>query len=144
LELALPQRRQQNQVRDAFGGKKRCVPNSRQDRRAYRRYSLAVAVEYWVKRGKRIIESGHGRTINISNSGLLFEADRLPMPGVDIDLRIAWPRLGCSVGLTLTIDGCIVRVQQNLCAVAISQYSFHTLPLSVVPGQGDREKPLTY
>ena len=120
------------------------MPNSRQDRRAYRRYSLAVAVEYWVKRGKRIIESGHGRTINISNSGLLFEADRLPMPGVDIDLRIAWPRLGCSVGLTLTIDGCIVRVQQNLCAVAISQYSFHTLPLSVVPGQGDREKPLTY
>ncbi len=74
--------------------------------------------------------------MNISKGGVLFETDQLPVPGVEIDLRIAWARMGGPVGLTLIIGGRVLRVQQNLCAVAITRSSFQVVPLSMVPGSG--------
>jgi len=73
--------------------------------------------------------SGAGRTVNLSNSGLLFEGkDSLP-PGSQIQVFIAWPaRPGSALSVQLCVKGLTVHRRGNATAVVIHQYEFRAAP----------------
>ena len=65
------------------------VENMRQsgDRRASYRYSFDLPVQYEVGRGDQA-QSGKGRVINMSSTGLLVESDHTASCGTAIRLRV--------------------------------------------------------
>ena len=97
------------------------------DRRVYRRYPLDVELEYKLIHNRRAIETGHGKTVNASSSGILFQSRRALPPGMDIELSIAWPaRIGDVVALKLWVSGRTVRGQDHCTAVKILRHTFRT------------------
>ena len=105
-----------------------------QEHRSNPRYSINVEVSYELIVRGEVVETGHGRTVNISTGGVLFECQRPPAPEMGIRLSIAWPPpSGDAVGLTLRVSGRTIRVQENCIAVRIERYEFRTRALSVVP-----------
>jgi hypothetical protein len=97
------------------------------DRRSGLRFPFDSGVEYRILRGGRTTESGPGRTLNISSSGVLFESDARPGPGTTVELSIAWPaRLYDGAPVQLRVRGRTVRVSGDAVAVRISSYDFRT------------------
>jgi len=84
-----------------------------QDRRSHRRYPISVELKYSAG-----VQVGHGRTINLSSGGVLFEADvTLPM-NLPIELWMSWPaRTWAPVPLELYAAGKTVRVEGTEVAV---------------------------
>lgn len=63
------------------------------DRRLNRRYPITLELHYKLLTKGQVDQIGTGRTINISSSGVLLEADTiLPATG-PIELGISWPFL---------------------------------------------------
>ena len=78
------------------------------EHRSHPRCPIYVEVSYELIVNEEGVETGHGRTVNISTGGVLFESQRALAP-VGIRLSIAWPaQLGDAVALTLRVSG---RVQ---------------------------------
>lgn len=100
------------------------------ERRLSRRYPADSALEYRLVRGRDIIQTGGGQTLNISDSGVLFESEHPLAPGLDIELSIRWP----SGALRLCAIGRTVRAEQNRCAVSIMHYDFHDAAVLPDPG----------
>jgi hypothetical protein len=63
------------------------------DRRAHLRYRFVTSLEYKLIGSKGIERTGRGRTVNVSNSGLLVESEAAMSPGVKIELSIKLPLL---------------------------------------------------
>jgi len=103
------------------------------DRRAARRYDLQLEVRWTLIRRRRAVDSGVGRTIDISSRGVLFEADR-PLPlAWNVELSVFWPvLLGDVAPLQLAISGAIVRSQGQRVAIRMHRHEFriraHSLP----------------
>jgi hypothetical protein len=110
------------------------------DRRSGRRYPLQAEVEYKLIRQRKVLESGNGATVNVSSSGVLFEAGRPLAPGLQIELSIAWPALLDDLHpLKLLVSGRTVRSHSGYTAVRILGYDFHIrgrLPVSMVAAAG--------
>jgi hypothetical protein len=90
-----------------------------------------------------VCETGSGRTLNMSRSGVLFEADRELDEGMAADLLIAWPTsLSTSVGLTLRVRGLIVRADRNRIALTMTRYEFRTrsIPAASERGVSDKDR----
>jgi hypothetical protein len=103
-----------------------------QEHRSHPRYPINVEVSYELIVHGKVVETGHGRTVNISTGGVLFESQRPLAPEMGIRLSIAWPaQLGDAVGLTLRVSGRTIRVQENCTAVKTQRYDFRTRALSV-------------
>ena len=100
---------------------------ARTDRRSDRRYPISADLQYRITNRRKVIESGSGRTIDISSTGILFES-RLPLPrGLKIELKILWPVLTAgSPRMELHAEGRTVRAQQNCTAVQIQKYAFQS------------------
>ncbi|HEY1337173.1 MAG TPA: PilZ domain-containing protein [Bryobacteraceae bacterium] len=97
------------------------------NRRSSHRYAVDAEVQYKVLSGRTTLTSGHGRTINISSSGILFTAAEALPRGNTIELSIAWPaRLDGRTPMQLRVRGSLTRVHGNCAAVRIQQYEFHT------------------
>ena len=99
------------------------------DRRHSDRFPIERDVRYRIvsKRGGE--ESGDGRTINISSSGVLFTTDHILLPGRRVELSISWPaQLDQKCGLKLVARGRIVRFEPGRTAMEIQQYEFRTQP----------------
>jgi hypothetical protein len=95
------------------------------DRRAHLRYLFATSLEYKLIGAKGIVRTGRGRTVNVSNSGLLFESEAALSPGMRIELSITLPLLvGKDVALHLQITGWTVRTQDNCTAVRFERRIF--------------------
>jgi hypothetical protein len=111
------------------------------DRCEDRRYLVTLPLDYrtyevGVSGIGEVRETGSGRTLNISSSGVLFEADRTLREGMDAALSIAWPAtLSKSVGLTLRVKGRIVRADQNRAILKMEGYEFHTRSVPLVSEQ---------
>lgn len=106
------------------------VENTRQsgDRRASYRYSFDLPVQYDIGRGDQA-QSGKGRVVNMSSTGLLVESDRAASCGTAIRLQVEWPaRLNNSVPLSLHIEGRTVRAHGSLVAVRILKSEFRIRP----------------
>jgi len=107
--------------------------NRKPERRAHRRYSITAELEYRITKRQKLIVQGRGQTIDISSTGVLFEAP-LPLPlGLKIEVVITWPARPTNLHrLELHAEGYTVRTERNCTAVLIKRYAFR--------GQGDRSQ----
>ena len=97
------------------------------DRRRDRRYGLELDVRWKLIRRRRLLESGEGRTLDLSSGGILFDAGR-PLPaGLNVELSITWPVMLHNVApLQLSVYGKIVRSDGRRTAVRMVQHEFRT------------------
>ena len=88
------------------------------DRRRDKRYVLELDVRWKLIRRRRLLESGEGRTVDLSSGGILFDAGR-PLPaGLNVELSVTWPVMLHNVApLQLLVTGKIVRSDGRRTAV---------------------------
>ena len=110
-------RRQEEEASDRIAG----------DRRQDRRYPIELELKYKLIRRKRVLETGVGRTLDLSSGGILFEADR-PLPvGLNVELLITWPVLLHNIApMRLLVGGRVVRSLHNRIALRTVQHEFRT------------------
>lgn len=97
------------------------------DRRAKRRFRIEQALRYKLLYGNRVTESGTGKTLNISSSGVWFTTEGMLGEGLPVELSISWPALLNDVcPMKLVIYGCVVRSDPQSAALAIERYEFRT------------------
>jgi len=101
----------------------------RTDQRSRGRYPISLELQYKLFRGDEVQQTGMGRTLNISSTGVLFETqDRLPAHG-QVEVSMQWPFLLQGVcGLKLVMRGRIVRSlsQHHVTAVRAESHEFRT------------------
>ena len=97
------------------------------ERRAKRRFIIEQEVRYKMLYGQRIAETGSGKTMNISSSGVWFSTETMLTTGMPVELSMTWPvLLNESCPMKLMIYGCVVRSNEKGAAVAIERYEFRT------------------
>jgi hypothetical protein len=97
------------------------------DRRADRRYALYLDLRWKLIRRRKVLDSGTGRTVDLSSSGILFHAGRQLPVGLTVELSIAWPALLHNIApMQLIVSGKIVRIEGNRCAVRMTRHEFRT------------------
>jgi hypothetical protein len=98
------------------------------DRRSDRRYSLQMELRWKLIRRKRVLDSGTGRTIDLSSSGILFDAGRQLPVGLNVELSISWPVLLRNMApLQLIVCGRIVRADSGRAGIRMMQHDFKTV-----------------
>jgi hypothetical protein len=98
-----------------------------EDRLVGHRFPIEAELCYLLLNGKTIVAAGHGRSLNISSGGILFESMHSVRPGQQIELSIAWPaKIDGIVRMQLRASGRTVREQDNRTAVRILHYEFRT------------------
>jgi hypothetical protein len=110
------------------------------ERRMKRRFVIDQEVRYKMLYGQRIAETGTGRSVNISSSGVWFTTENLLTAGMPVELSLTWPVLLNDVcPMKLMIYGCIIRSNDRGAAVAIERYEFRTQGNRTVnpPGMGN-------
>jgi len=104
------------------------------DRRAKRRFGIEQTLRYRLLYGSRVTESGTGRTLNISSSGVWFTTEGVLGTGLPVELSMSWPvRLNDVCPMKLMIYGCVVRSDQSSAALAIERYEFRTQSTAAIP-----------
>jgi c-di-GMP-binding flagellar brake protein YcgR len=104
------------------------------ERRACRRYSVVVEVQYRVTCTQPNPPVCRARTLNISNSGLLLESETPLGTNVDVELRIACPgTVDTTRRVFLQIKGKTVRVQEKYSAIRIEHGTFEIQPIQQPP-----------
>ena len=97
------------------------------ERRASDRFPIERDIRYKVTNRKSEDETGTGRTVNMSSSGVLFATEASLIAGRRVELAISWPvRLHNTVALKLVVRGHVVRSECGRAAVEIQQYEFRT------------------
>lgn len=98
------------------------------DRRHSDRFPIEREVRYRVLNKRSGDETGDGKTINISSSGVLFTVKETLLPGRRMELSINWPaQLNEKCALQLVARGRVVRADKGRAALEIQQYEFRTL-----------------
>lgn len=97
------------------------------DRRSSDRFSIEREVRYKILNKKNSEESGIGKTINMSSTGVLFTTEQMLLPGRRIEVSISWPaQLNARCALRLVARGRVVRFDSGKAAMEIQQYEFKT------------------
>jgi len=97
------------------------------ERRIKRRFRIEQDVRYKMLYGQRIAETGTGRTMNISSSGVWFTTPNMLTAGMPVELSMTWPvLLNDSCPMKLMIYGCVARSDEEGVAVTIERYEFRT------------------
>ena len=113
------------------------------DRRSHRRYPIVLEVEYKVLKRHQVVERGSGFTLNISSTGVLFEAnDTLRSTGA-VELTLHWPFLLDGVcPLRLVTKGSVIRNHghSKRIAVSINHYEFYIARKTLFPGSRKKSK----
>ena len=103
------------------------VPRGASERRAGDRFPIERELTYKVLNIKHGSETGCGKTVNLSSSGVLFATQAPMTPGKRLELAISWPvQLDGKCALKLVARGRVVRVRANAIAVEIDAYEFRT------------------
>jgi hypothetical protein len=109
--------------------------NAQADRRHSDRFPIEREVRYRVLNKRSSEETGDGKTINISSSGVLFTVEHMLLPGRRMELAISWPaQLNNKCALKLVARGRVVRFEGGRAAIEIQQYEFRTQSSSPPPG----------
>jgi len=99
---------------------------------------MACRVRYRVIGQDAYATFSHGKTVNMSGSGILLVTDGVLAPGRLIEVEIEWPtRLDDGVPLKMVVRGTVVRSEKRdvaLAGVRIVRYDFRTAGLQ----PGDR------
>jgi hypothetical protein len=97
------------------------------DRRLDRRYTLTLDLRWRLVRRRKVLDSGNGRTLDLSSRGVLFDAGRVLPVGLNIELSIAWPALLHNIApMQLAVSGRIIRAEGGKAAVRMIQHEFRT------------------
>jgi hypothetical protein len=97
------------------------------ERRNADRFPIERDLKFRVLSKRSSEESGDGKTINISSSGVLFAAGQMLLPGRRMELTISWPaQLNNKCSLRLVARGRVVRYEEGRAALMIQQYEFRT------------------
>lgn len=102
------------------------------DRRRDKRYELELALRWKLIKRRRLLESGEGRTVDLSSGGILFDAGR-PLPaGLNVELSVTWPVMLHNVApLQLVVYGKIVRSAGRQTAIRMVQHELRTVGTAV-------------
>jgi len=96
------------------------------DRRAAVRFPIEQEVRYKVF-SRNAVETGGGKTVNMSSSGVLFTTERALLTGERLELAVNWPaQLDNKCALKLVTTGRVVRSNGTQAAIAIERYEFRT------------------
>jgi hypothetical protein len=107
--------------------------------RAKVRYPIRMNLRYSLFRRNRVLKTGRGTTINISSSGILFEAEESLPPGYIVHLAVGWPgTIDERAGLVLHMTARTVRGQGNSTAAVIVRHEFHVRSLRDAQDRGVR------
>ena len=97
------------------------------ERRSSVRYPLNLELRYTVSGGLGPAETGTGRSIDLSRSGIRFTTDRRLSPGQRLEVYVDWPaQLYGSVRLQLVAGGVVVRTVGTEIAVRLERPEFRT------------------
>jgi len=97
------------------------------ERRGNDRFPIQSELRYKLLEGKGDPDSGMGRTLNMSSSGVLFTSEKELPVGRRVELSVDWPaQLNENCGLKLVALGKIVRSSQEAAAIRIDKYDFRT------------------
>jgi hypothetical protein len=97
------------------------------ERRASKRFPLALELRFTLDEGHEPTRVGTGRTIDVSSSGLRFTADRPLLIGHRILAYIDWPAvLNGDIKLQLVISGVVIRTDGSEVAIKIERHDFKT------------------
>lgn len=101
------------------------------DRRGASRFPIEREIQFRVLSKRNGEESGMGKTVNMSSSGILFETDQVLRPGRRLELSVAWPaQLNEHCALKLVARGRVVRWEEGRTAIEIHQHEFRTQSLA--------------
>jgi hypothetical protein len=101
------------------------------DRRQDRRYEIQLETRWKLIRRRRILDTGTGRTVDLSSGGIAFEPGRLLPVGLNVELAISWPVLLHNVApMQLVVSGRIVRSDERRAAIHMVQHEFRTMGMS--------------
>ena len=74
---------------------------------------------------QEVVRTGSGRTVDLSNGGILFESDEGLPVGCDIEAAIAWPvLLENEVALNLCVSGEVSRSSDGKSVIKIRNHEF--------------------
>lgn len=114
----------------------------KKDRRAKKRFHIEREVRYKLLNGHSIAESGVGKTMDLSSTGISFTTETPLVAGTLVEVSISWPALlNNNCPMKLMVFGRVIRSQQNLAAATVEKYEFRTSgrPVSGPPdGNGAR------
>jgi hypothetical protein len=97
------------------------------ERRKDHRYHLQLEVKWKLIRRRRLLDTGTGRTIDVSSGGIRFDAGRHLPEGLNVELSISWPVLLRNVAqMQLVATGKIVRCDGRQVAMQTVQHEFRT------------------
>ena len=103
----------------------RLAKEPKSDRRASVRFPLTLDVRYSVSHRGAPVETGTGKLIDLSSSGLRFLAQGHQEPGLKIDVAINWPiLLDGRVQLQLMVKGVVVWSSGTATALQIQRHDF--------------------
>ncbi len=98
------------------------------ERRNSDRFPIVRDVRYRVLNSRGGPESGTGKTIDISSTGILFTADQPVSPGRRLEISVSWPaQLDGKCGLKLVARGRVIRSKGTTVALEIEKYEFRTV-----------------
>jgi hypothetical protein len=104
----------------------------RVDRRASIRYPLTLDLRYSVFRRRAPVETGLGRLIDLSSSGLRFIGQGHLEPGQKLDVAVDWPvLLDGRVQLQLVATGVVAWSRGTEVAMQIRRHDFRTRSLGL-------------
>jgi hypothetical protein len=107
------------------------------ERRHSDRFPIERDVRFRVLNKRGGEETGDGKTLNISSSGVLFTSGQMLLPGRRLELSISWPvHLNDLVPLKLVARGRVVRFEDGQAAIEILQYEFRTQANTVAATAG--------
>ena len=95
------------------------------DRRSERRYELELEIHWKLLHRRRVLDSGTGRTRDLSTHGVLFETGPALPVGSHIEASVSWPaRLHGVAALKLLATGRVVRSGMGVTAIRMEQHEF--------------------
>ena len=102
-------------------------PEDFDERRGSNRFAVEHDVRYRVLAKGHINETGAGKTVNMSSTGILFTTDRALAPGRSLELSISWPALlDNNCPLKLVVKGRVVRIEDGKVALEMMSHEFRT------------------
>lgn len=99
---------------------------ARSGRRRRTRYEIYKELRFSYRQGNSLF-FGSGRTKDLDDNGIRFEADHALPQDSEIELRISWPvRLQNVCPLELVVRGPILRSDRHGCVLRVKSCEFQT------------------
>jgi hypothetical protein len=107
---------------------KNAEPQPARERRAHRRYPIALEVEYVLIDRSGLVHPGQGSTVNLSSSGALIQsAQPIPTGTFNVEVTVYWPAGQEGTAVMLVAHGRVVRRKPDgTVSVAFYRHTFKT------------------